>query len=78
MKLPIKKKYFDEIKAGRKVIEVRDAHITFVCEETGETLQREIEKSQVVIAEAFPQYKDVITDKWVVVFYLGNKGTEER
>jgi peptide subunit release factor 1 (eRF1) len=33
MKLSIKKKYFDEIKAGKKKIDFRDAHITFVCEE---------------------------------------------
>lgn len=40
MKLVTKKKYFDLIKAGEKVFDYRDAHITFVCEETGETLQK--------------------------------------
>ena len=38
MKLPIKKKYFDQIKSGEKDMEYRDAHITFICEETGEIL----------------------------------------
>jgi len=42
MKLPIKKKYFDQIKSGEKDVDWRDAHITFVCEETGETLTRKI------------------------------------
>lgn len=42
MKLPIKKKYFDEIKAGKKQVEYRDAHITFVCEETGEQLRKKV------------------------------------
>lgn len=42
MKLPIKKEYFDQIKAGEKKVEYRDAHITFVCEETGETLKKKI------------------------------------
>jgi len=42
MKLPIKKKYFDAIKNGEKELEFRDAHITFVCEETGKTLRKEI------------------------------------
>jgi hypothetical protein len=42
MKLPIKKKYFDQIKNGTKELEWRDAHITFICEETGETLRKEI------------------------------------
>ena len=40
MKLPIRKKYFDQIKEGKKELEMRSAHITFVCEETGETLRR--------------------------------------
>ena len=38
MKLPIKKEHFDRIKTGEKRREYRDAHITFVCEETGERL----------------------------------------
>lgn len=42
MKLPIKKKYFDMIKKGTKIIEFRDAHITFVCEETGEELRKNV------------------------------------
>ena len=43
MKLPIKKKYFDLMKQDKKDLEFRDAHITFVCEETGETLHRDVE-----------------------------------
>lgn len=42
MKLPIKKKYFDEIKSGKKDLDFRDAHITFICEETGEKIQRRV------------------------------------
>ncbi len=42
MKLSIKKKYFDQIKSGKKQVEYRDAHITFVCEETGEELKKDI------------------------------------
>ena len=44
MKLPIKKKYFDMIKAGDKNVEFRDSHITFICEETGETLRKEVNR----------------------------------
>ena len=36
MKLPINKRDFDQIKAGEKGLEFRDAHLTLVCEETGE------------------------------------------
>ena len=44
MKLPIKKKYFDLIKSGDKGWDFRDSHITFVCEETGETLRKEVNR----------------------------------
>lgn len=43
MKLMIKKKFFDEIRKGRKPIEFRDAHLTFVAEETGETMRKNVE-----------------------------------
>lgn len=42
VRLPIKKKYFDLIKSGKKKVEYRDAHITFVCEETGKELKKDI------------------------------------
>ena len=42
MKLPIKKKYFDQIVSGDKLIEFRDAHITFVCEETGDIIVKDV------------------------------------
>ena len=43
MKLPIKKEYFDLIKNNEKTAEYRDAHITFICEESGEELRKDIE-----------------------------------
>lgn len=48
MKLSIKKKYFDEIKAGKKKIDFRDAHITFICEETGEKLIKNVKSCAVI------------------------------
>ena len=42
MKLPIKKKWFDKIKKGEKTREFREAHITFICEETGEKLRKKV------------------------------------
>lgn len=44
MKLPIKKKYFDMIKKGDKNWEFRDSHITFICEETGELLCKDVNR----------------------------------
>lgn len=40
--MPIKDKYFQQIKNGSKIYERRSAHITFVNEKTGEELKREI------------------------------------
>lgn len=43
MKMPIKGKYFDEIKAGKKTVEYRDAHITFVNEDNGDEMTKDVE-----------------------------------
>lgn len=69
MKLPIKKKYFDQIKAGVKLQEYRDAHITFVCEETGETMRREIMHAD-VFKRKKDLYPDVLEDEKVIMFSL--------
>ena len=67
MKLPIKKVYFDQIKEGKKDVEYRDAHITFVCEETGETLLRDVNDIWLShgIKENFP---DVLEDESTICF----------
>jgi len=54
MKLPIKKEYFDAIKNGSKKFEYRDAHITFVCEETGRTMRKEVVDVSMVLVETVP------------------------
>ena len=48
MKLITLKKYFDKIKNGEKKIDYRDAHITFVCEETGEELKKYIKTVSII------------------------------
>ena len=73
MKLPIKKKYFEEIKAGKKAVEFRDAHITFVCEGTGEELRKDIRN--VTLMESALLHEDLkntgfFEDDSVVVFDL--------
>lgn len=80
MKLPIKKKYFDMIKNGEKNIEWRDAHITFICEETGETLQKKIKSAQVIEKESYwhwdvpemtyEEWEEMFTDDFVIGFEL--------
>lgn len=69
MKLPIKKKYFDEIKSGKKKLEYRDAHITFVCEETGEKLVKNIIDA-IVMKGVRNKYPDVLKDETTIIFKL--------
>ena len=55
MKLPIKKKYFNMIKAGDKNVEFRDSHITFICEETGRALRKEVNRVFLVRRDSISQ-----------------------
>ena len=71
MKLPIKKKYFKKLKNGSKKFELRDAHITFVCEETGEELRVEVVDACVDFKANFPGHDDVLEDDRIIVFDLG-------
>lgn len=68
MKLPIKKKYFDMIKNGTKDFELRDSHITFVCEETGEIIIKEV--INVAMVQNDGLYPEVCKDKWLIEFTL--------
>jgi hypothetical protein len=83
MKLPIKKKWFDMIKNGEKELEWRDAHITFVCEETGETLRKNVKEVSIFprrsyieweegIFESKEEFEKTLTDDRVICFYLGD------
>lgn len=69
MKLKIKKKYFDEIKEGKKKKEFRDAHITFICEETGETLKKEVIGVQITQVNK-KDYPDCFEDNNQIGFFL--------
>ena len=68
MKLPIKKKYFEQILNGTKTIDFRDAHITFICEETGREIKKEIEHAMVT---SRPEgYDDVLQDPTTIQFWF--------
>ena len=72
MKLLIKKKYFDQIKSGEKQVDYRDAHITFICEETKEQLRKEILYA-FVTGSMYPDYPDVLTKgELTLAFRLGD------
>ncbi len=68
MKLPIKKKYFDQIKSKEKTVDFRDAHITFVCEEDGEELRMEVEN--VAMVDNDGKYDEVCKDDKLIAFRL--------
>jgi len=68
MKLPIKKEYFDLIKSGKKKMEFRDAHITFICEETGETMRKEIIGA--ALNRRYGRLPDVLEDDHIIEFEL--------
>ena len=70
MKLLIKKKYFDNIKSGKKTFELSDAHITLVCISSGEELRKEVNDVSIDFSANFPQFKDVLEDERVIVFDL--------
>ena len=73
MKLPIKKEYFDAIEKGYKTIEWRDAHITFVCEETGRTITKKIKDVYLVDIWDLPEqlrYSKLFDDNDLIRFEL--------
>jgi hypothetical protein len=77
MKLPIKKEFFDAIKKGYKTVEWRDAHITFVCDETGETLTKKVKAVYLTDIWDLPEvlhnseYRHLFTDNDLIRFELG-------
>lgn len=71
MKLPIKEKFFDMILKGEKEVDLRDAHITFVCEGTGRTLQRKIVHTQIININDVPEHLHYLfEDERIIVFHL--------
>jgi hypothetical protein len=71
MKLPIKKKYFDQIKKGIKKYEIRDGHITFICEETGESLLKYIENATIIKDKKYKiDFPDVISEESILMLFL--------
>lgn len=72
LKLKIKQKYLDDILSGKKIVEYRDAHITFMSEETGK------EYLFPVVAVSMSKdikslYPDVLEDEDTLCFVLGRK-----
>ncbi len=77
MKLPIQDKWFKQIKEGKKFFEVRDGHITFVNEKTGETIIKYLVSAGVGTKEKVldmaklkaEDVKDCVTEDNLLYFY---------
>lgn len=54
MKLKAKPEYFRKIKAGTKLVDYRDAHITFVNTETGEKCIRDVTDVKMITRNELP------------------------
>jgi len=71
---PYQEKYFDQIMEGEKVTEFRDAHLTFICEETGEILRMNVENVFKMNTEDLninpEEKKDLFEDETVIGFVL--------
>lgn len=73
MRLMIKDKYFRKIKSGEKEADYRDAHITFVNEETGETFVKKVTSAHVMpisMTEVKDNNEGMFEDDSVIVFEL--------
>jgi len=75
MILPIKKKYFDLIKTGQKTVEFRDAHISFVCEETGDKIRKYVDYVELINKEDIKtmteeEKDEIFTDNQLIKFVL--------
>ncbi len=79
MKLPIDIKYFNRIKNKEKIKEFRDAHITFICNQSGETLRADIMAVELITradtkANLAPiekrEFNKMFTDEKQIVFKL--------
>jgi hypothetical protein len=55
MKLKTKAKYFNQIRSGRKLVDYRSAHVTFVNEETGGKCIRKVKRTYMLCFDELPR-----------------------
>lgn len=77
MKLKAKPKYWNLINTGRKLVDYRDAHITFVNEETGKKCVRDVVDVKIISRRELPEdLRDntvLFDDKRIVAFTLSKE-----
>jgi hypothetical protein len=73
MKLLLRDIYFEEIKAGKKTVDYRDAHITFVNEDTKEEIVKAVTEVSIIPFDCLPRNlknTDMFEDKTIIKFIL--------
>ena len=64
MKLPIQKKYFDALNNEEEEYEFRDAHISYICEETGKKITMDVEDVELISKDLINSFrKNKLSDK---------------
>jgi hypothetical protein len=73
MKMKTKQRYFNKIKSGEKLVDYRDAHITFVNEETGGKYVRKVVGVRLMPFSELPvdlQKTTLFGDDMIIAFEL--------
>ena len=76
MKLKTKSKYFKQIRSGKKLVDYRDAHITFINEETGQKCVRDVVGVRLITRDNLPSelYDSVLfDDNKIIAFELSEE-----
>jgi len=77
MKMKTKPKYFRKIKSGEKLVDYRDAHITFINEETGGKYIRKVVGVRLMPFSELPvdlQKSTLFGDDMIIAFELEKEG----
>jgi len=80
MKLKTKQKYFNKIKSGEKLVDYRDAHITFINEETGGKYIRKVVGVNLIPFSSLPvdlQSSALFGDDMIIAFELEKEKVKE-
>lgn len=86
MKLAIRDKWLDEILAGRKRFELRDAHLTLVGEKSKRTVTVDVSSSRIIrkdISKRFlnpiedEEFDSMFDDEYQILFTIEKRGGDE-
>lgn len=81
MKLKTKQKYFNKIKSGEKLVDYRDAHITFINEETGGKYIRKVVGVKLIPFKSLPEELQKTTlfgDDTIIAFELEKEKVKKK